>query len=172
VGRRAPSAPRDVIADIHRAGGADDFQGIAEPDPDVSPEVLRRVAALGPWGAMIVSWHPNAPAGRLRHRDARGLGYAAAVLGAGGPVRDWVMRRFAHDDDESSDDGKAGRLADRWGVPGLAGIGSVVLGPTITLLAALTLGVDLKKFGLWYGAATIVIFAVLTLFWDLVLSVD
>ena len=100
------------------------------------------------------------------------LGYAAAVLGAGGPVRDWVMRRFAHNDDESSDDGKAGRLVDRWGVPGLAGIGSVVLGPTITLLAALTLGVDLKKFGLWYGAATIVIFAVLTLFWDLVLSVD
>jgi hypothetical protein len=30
------------------------------------------------------------------------------------------MRRFAHDDDESSDDGKAGRLVDRWGVPGLA----------------------------------------------------
>ncbi|MDX2378912.1 MAG: hypothetical protein QNM02_04050, partial [Acidimicrobiia bacterium] len=57
-----PAAPRDVIAEIRRAGGAADFQGIAEPDPEVPIDVLRRVAALGPWGAMIVSWHPNAPA--------------------------------------------------------------------------------------------------------------
>lgn len=57
-----PAAPADVIEDIRRAGGADDFQGIAVADPEMPPDALRRVAALGPWGALVVSWHPNAPA--------------------------------------------------------------------------------------------------------------
>ena len=61
-----PHAPADVIADIRRAGGAQDFQGIAEADPEMPEEDLRRVAALGPWGEWIVSWHPNAPAAARR----------------------------------------------------------------------------------------------------------
>jgi hypothetical protein len=56
-----PSAPRDVIAEIRRAGGAVDFQGIADPDPEAPAEMLQRVANLGPWGAWVVSWHPNTP---------------------------------------------------------------------------------------------------------------
>jgi hypothetical protein len=56
-----PSAPRDVIAEIRRAGGAVDFQGIADPDPEAPAEMLQRVADLGPWGAWVVSWHPNTP---------------------------------------------------------------------------------------------------------------
>lgn len=60
------SAPPGVIAEIRRVGGADDFQGIADPDPDAPVEMLRRVAALGPWGTWVVSWHPNAPADLAR----------------------------------------------------------------------------------------------------------
>lgn len=53
-----PSAPQDVIAEIRKAGGAVDFQGIADPDPEATAEMLQRVADLGPWGAWVVSWHP------------------------------------------------------------------------------------------------------------------
>jgi hypothetical protein len=56
-----PSAPTDVVTEIRRAGGASDFQGVTEGDPDAPAELLRRVAGLGPWGAWVVSWHPNAP---------------------------------------------------------------------------------------------------------------
>jgi hypothetical protein len=56
-----PAAPRDVIAEIRRAGGAVDFQGVGEADLEAPAEVLERVAALGPWGEWVVSWHPNTP---------------------------------------------------------------------------------------------------------------
>jgi hypothetical protein len=56
-----PAAPQDVIAEIQRAGGATDFQGVADPDPDAPAEMLERVANLGPWGAWVVSWHPKVP---------------------------------------------------------------------------------------------------------------
>lgn len=57
-----PNAPADVIADIRRAGGAADFQGIGPADPTMPADELRRIASLGPWGALVVSWHPNGPA--------------------------------------------------------------------------------------------------------------
>lgn len=64
-----PCVPTDVISDIYRAGGAHDFQGVAEGDPDMPVEDLRRVASLGPWGAWIVAWHPNAPDDLAARRD-------------------------------------------------------------------------------------------------------
>jgi len=56
-----PAAPQDVIDDIRRVGGAIDFQGVGESDPDAPAVLLERVAGLGPWGAWVVSWHPNSP---------------------------------------------------------------------------------------------------------------
>lgn len=56
-----PAAPQDVIAEIRRAGGAVDFQGVGEADLEAPAELLERVADLGPWGAWVVSWHPNTP---------------------------------------------------------------------------------------------------------------
>ncbi|MGI9621800.1 MAG: hypothetical protein ACR2PK_03105 [Acidimicrobiales bacterium] len=50
-------------------------------------------------------------------------------------------------------------------IAGLAVIGSVVLGPTITLSAALILGVERRRFGIWYIASTTITFAILTDFW-------
>ena len=45
---------------------------------------------------------------------------------------------------------------ERWGVLGLAVVGGLVLGPTITLATALILGVDRKPFGPWYVMWTVV----------------
>lgn len=71
---------------------------------------------------------------------------------------------------ESSADGsRAERLVDRWGVPGLAVVGSVVLGPTLTLISALLLGVDRRRFAWWYAASTVVSFAMFTALWQMVL---
>jgi len=64
-----PAAPPDVIDDIRRAGGAIDFQGVAEGDPDAPVDLLRRVAEHGPWGAWVVSWHSNAPSDLRRRPD-------------------------------------------------------------------------------------------------------
>jgi hypothetical protein len=58
-----PGVPRDAVDVLLRAGAATDFQGIAPPgDPQMSRTELRRVAALGPYGELVVSWHPNSPA--------------------------------------------------------------------------------------------------------------
>ena len=64
------NVPTDVVEAIHRAGGARDLQGVADPDPTMTPHELATVAELGPWAAWVVAWHPNAtPAQRLeRHR--------------------------------------------------------------------------------------------------------
>ena len=59
----------EVVDLLRRAGAAQDFQGIAEADPAMSLDDLERVAQLGPYGALIVSWHPNAPEGRREPRN-------------------------------------------------------------------------------------------------------
>lgn len=64
-----PSTPPDVVALLRRAGAAQDFQGIAPPEPDVTADELERVAALGPYGELVASWHPDAPAELRRRRD-------------------------------------------------------------------------------------------------------
>ena len=64
-----PSAPESIITLIQRAGGADDWQGIGENDPSMTVEELQQVASLGPWGAWVVSWHPNSPASRAIRND-------------------------------------------------------------------------------------------------------
>lgn len=56
-------------------------------------------------------------------------------------------------------------LTARWGEPGLAVIGAAVLGPTATLVAAVVIGVDRRRFLTWYIAGTVVSFAALTLLW-------
>ena len=64
---------------------------------------------------------------------------------------------------------RAGEIVQRWGAPGLAVVGGLILGPTITLLAALVLPVDVKGFAAWYAASTIVGFGLLTACWTAVL---
>lgn len=61
--------------------------------------------------------------------------------------------------------GSAQRLLDRWGLRGLALVGGVVLGPTITVLAALFLDVDLHRFTVLFIGSTAVVYAAVTIFW-------
>ena len=56
-----PAVPSGVVDLLRRAGAAEDFQGIAEADPEMTQADLRRVIELGPYGAWVVSWHPTAP---------------------------------------------------------------------------------------------------------------
>ena len=111
------------------------------------------------------------PAGLLFDLDPLGV-YVAATLGSltftsvlGGPARDRVTARFFPGAEEKVTASKAGGILDKYGVVGLAVIGSTLLGPTITLLAALIFGVDRRRFLVWYAGATIVGFALMTLFW-------
>jgi hypothetical protein len=64
---------------------------------------------------------------------------------------------------------RAETLLARWGVPGLALAGGLLLGPTITLTTALVLDVPRRRFGLWYGVGTVLGFGVLTALWAQVL---
>ena len=114
------------------------------------------------------------PAGLLFDLDPLGV-YVAATLGSlaftsvfvvlGGPARDRVIARLFPGAEEKVAASRAGGILDRYGVVGLAVIGSTLLGPTITLLAALIFGVDRRRFLIWYAGATIVGFALMTLFW-------
>ena len=95
--------------------------------------------------------------------------YTAAVLVLGGRARDWLFDHWFRGIDERVRTGRAKEILDRWGVPGLAVVGGVLLGPTVTLAAALILGVPRGRFAVWYAASTVVGFALLTAFWTLVL---
>jgi hypothetical protein len=69
------SMPQETIQALIRAGSGTDFQGFMPPDPDVTPEGLRRLAALGSWAQWVAAVHPNAPLDLLEelagHEDAR-----------------------------------------------------------------------------------------------------
>ncbi len=105
--------------------------------------------------------------------------YVAAVVGSlvltgvvlvvGGNARDFVLTRWFPNLDEKVRTGRGRKILDRWGVPGLAILGGILLGPAVTLAAALVLHVPRLQFAAWYVAATVVGFAVLTLLWQLII---
>ncbi len=117
------------------------------------------------------------PAGVLFGLSRIGV-WAAASLGSsigiafmvyvGGRARDAMERRLNRSD-QTEVNRRARAMAERWGVGGLALVGTVVLGPTITTMAALALGVDRRRFTVWAIIATLGVSTVLTLGWDAVL---
>lgn len=90
------------------------------------------------------------------------------LLFLGGRFRHQIIDRFIPDAESKVSDGSAQQLVDRWGVPGLAVVGGVVLGPTITVLAALILDVDRDQFTLLYLGSTAFVFALATALWSFV----
>jgi len=110
---------------------------------------------LSPWGVYLAA-------------TLGSIVFSTVVLFFGGRARDRVLERFFPDVAEKVETGRAAGLLDRWGLPGLAIIGGTVLGPTVTLSAALIMGVDRRRFAFWYYLSTIVGFALLTVFWVLV----
>lgn len=97
------------------------------------------------------------------------LAYMVVALYGGGWLRDRLFGAAMSRLEERVSESRASDLLDRWGVPGLALVGSALLGPTLTLMAALVLGVDRRRFAVWYTVATLVAFAVFTLLWSALL---
>lgn len=91
--------------------------------------------------------------------------YMAAVLLAGRRFHDVLFARLWPDGNGRDKSARARSILDKWGVPGLAAVGSVIIGPTLTLIAAMLLDVDLRRFAIWYSASTIVIYGAFTVFW-------
>ncbi|MFW2382906.1 MAG: small multi-drug export protein [Acidimicrobiales bacterium] len=91
------------------------------------------------------------------------------LLYLGERFQDTALDRFIPDAESKVADSSAERLLDRWGVPGLAIVGGLILGPTITVLAALFFQVDRNRFTVYYLGSTAVVFALVTVFWSLVI---
>lgn len=106
------------------------------------------VLAVATSGAMIATW---------------------AFLFPGGRAWRTVTRRLFPNAERRVVNSRAAAIVDRWGTPGLASVGLVVLGPTITLLAALVFGVDRRRFLAWSALGTVGFFGFLTVFWSAVL---
>lgn len=100
---------------------------------------------------------------------AGSLIFAAVILILGGYGRDRLVARFASDTDDTVTEGKLGTILDRYGVPGLA-LSSVVFGPSLTLAAVLALGIDRKRFLVWFSVVTVAAYAIATAFWAWVAS--
>jgi hypothetical protein len=97
------------------------------------------------------------------------LGFMSIVLLVGKRVQTFLFTKVFTGLGESVEQSRANDIVNRWGVVGLATIGGLVLGPTLTLGAALLLGVDLGRFAIWYSISTVVGFALLTVLWSGVL---
>lgn len=95
--------------------------------------------------------------------------YTAIVLLVGGRARDKILARWFPGFEDRVRTGRAVDILARWGTPGLAVVGGVVLGPSVTLAAALLLDVPRRSFSIWYVASTIVGFGLLTVLWQLVI---
>ena len=98
-----------------------------------------------------------------------GLAFAVVFLAIGQRAHDALFERVMPGAADRVSSSRAGEIVQRWGAPGLAIVGGLVLGPTITLLAALVLPVDIKRFAMWYAGSTIIGFGLLTAFWAAVL---
>ena len=95
---------------------------------------------------------------------AGSLTFTSIVLFAAGPWRDRMFERYFPDAEDRISASGIGGVIERWGEPGLA-LSSIVIGPSLTLAAVLLLGVDRRRFFVWYGALTVVGFAVAVAFW-------
>ncbi|MDJ0792355.1 MAG: hypothetical protein QNJ71_10705 [Acidimicrobiia bacterium] len=106
---------------------------------------------LDPWAVFVVA-------------TAGSSAFTAAVLFFGGRWRDAMIRKYMPDMDERVEKSQLGTVLDTYGVPGLA-VASIIFGPSLTLAGVLGLGIDRKRFFLWYAPITVVGYALATAFW-------
>ena len=123
----------------------------------------------GAWSIPIGLLFGLPPTGVYVAAVAGSLVLTGVVLIAGGNARDFVFTRWLPNLDEKMRTGRAREILDRWGVPGLAILGGILLGPAVTLAAALALHVPRLRFAAWYIAVTVTGFAILTWLWQLVI---
>lgn len=96
---------------------------------------------------------------------AGSLSWSLVFLWLTARFRSRFLNRYFPDAEERVASSRAAGIMDRWGVPGLAWVGGLVLGPTLTLLAAAVLGADMRRFRFWWVVSAVVGFALLTVFW-------
>lgn len=97
------------------------------------------------------------------------VAYTVAALFFVGPWRDRAIDRYFPDAEKRFAASRSGKLAATWGARGLA-LGSIIIGPSMTLVGVLLLGIDRAKFLRWYIPLTIVGFGAATAFWAAVLN--
>lgn len=107
-----------------------------------------------------------APFGVFLAATLGSLGFMAVFLVFGGRL---MKTKFLSGLHQSVADSRAGSVIDRWGLPGLAVFGALLLGPSITLAAAVIIGVERKRFAIWYAIVTTAVYGVLTTAWTFVL---
>lgn len=56
-----PSAPRELMADLLRAGSDANLQGFVASPKEVEPELLERLAHRGVWSRCVAANHPSTP---------------------------------------------------------------------------------------------------------------
>ena len=95
--------------------------------------------------------------------------FTLVVLFVGGSRRDTFVATYMPDADERVAESKLGEVLNRYGVPGFA-FASIIFGPGLTLAGVLALGVDRKRFFLWYAPITVVGDGIATAFWAFVES--
>ena len=128
--------------------------------------VVVATLVVGAWSIPIGLLLDLPPGGVYVVAVAASLVLTGVVLIVGGRARDAVFARWLPGVDEKVRTGRAVTILERWGVPGLAVLGGILLGPFVTLAAALALDVPRRRFAAWYAAGTVVGFALLTVFWQ------
>ena len=131
--------------------------------------VIVATLLVGAWSIPIGLLLDLPPEGVYVAAVAGSLVFTGVVLIVGGRARDVGFARWLPGVDQKVRTGRAVTILERWGVPGLAILGSIFLGPSLTLAAALVLDVPRRRFAAWYVAGTVAGFALLTLFWQLII---
>lgn len=121
--------------------------------------VVYYIAAI-PTGVLALKLHPAVAA------FCAWAGYtaiAAAMLGIGEPARRWIVRKFKISSEP--DPGKFfWRVWQRWGLPGLALLAPVTIGPYFAALIALAVGEKPRRLMFWIAAGVVpwsILFALL-----------
>jgi hypothetical protein len=95
------------------------------------------------------------------------MAFLGVALTAGGKLRDLLVRRLGGESGEQKIREKVGPMVDRWGTAGFGLIGPLVVGPSLSILGALVVGLDRRRFAIMFTIGTVVGFGVLALVVDL-----
>jgi len=93
--------------------------------------------------------------------------FLAVALVGGGRLRDVLVERLGGAGGEDAVREKAGPMVERWGTTGFGLIGPLIIGPALSILGALVLGLDRRKFAVVFTIGTVVGFGLLAIAVDL-----
>ena len=95
------------------------------------------------------------------------LAFLGIALTAGGRLRDLLVERLGGESGEEAIRDKAGAMVDRWGTAGFGLVGPLIIGPSLSILGALVIGLDRRKFAAMFAIGTVVGFGLVAIAVDL-----